>query len=414
MAQAVHLNIEGSQASHDKGTDVPLQHAETNQHTETKTDTKTETEPAELDVPSWLPEFFRVVRRDKDYISGVVQTQEDAGRLVETLSRATSTSFVTWSEHKKEAGKVRFVWQVEDYDEGTPLCVTKRMAYTCQHAKASQTKPKEERPDIKRRRRRKGKKWDCPAKLFIRYVTRYDTFAVKGNGPRSRKEEAMKNLKKALLSDSPPPTSTFIHLKIPLLGAHNHTNGPTNGNTQEEPPLSRTRRPPRARKKMRKTVAQGMGDGGGGGEAEDVGREEEYGGEMEGEDDNAGEERIHNEGKERALERGQLGIKSAQHNMREALRKLADATHLCNDSKTLQRMTVALDNMRRALEHQSHNGNGRLPNTAAPDKVMHSWKDLRTQPVSKSKSRTPRKRKGSQDHPLTPSLNSSPVLRPNS
>ena len=61
------------------------------------------------------------------------------------------------------------------------------------------------------------------AKRLFLNCFRYDTFSVKGDASRARKEDAMKRLKQELAQTN-PPTSTFIHVKIPLVEAHqNHT-----------------------------------------------------------------------------------------------------------------------------------------------------------------------------------------------
>ena len=46
------------------------------------------------------------------------------------------------SEHIKDGTKERHLWQVEDFNEDTPLCVKKRMVLACQHGKAQQKKEK--------------------------------------------------------------------------------------------------------------------------------------------------------------------------------------------------------------------------------------------------------------------------------
>ncbi|CAL8268957.1 unnamed protein product [Boreogadus saida] len=92
------------------------------------------------------------------------------------------------SEHIKDGTKERHLWQVEDFNEDTPLCVKKRIVLACQHGKARQKKEKEKRSaehvyTKKRFHVQNGKKLDCPAKLFIRHVLRYDSFRD-GGGER--------------------------------------------------------------------------------------------------------------------------------------------------------------------------------------------------------------------------------------
>ncbi|XP_041819828.1 uncharacterized protein LOC121625691 isoform X2 [Chelmon rostratus] len=177
---------------------------------------------------SWVPPSFQILNRGGGYISGIVNSEGELGTLLENHKRATRTSFNKWSDTVKDSSKLRHLWQVEDYSEDTPLCVTKRVILTCHHGKAPCRRPSTAKePSLehacKKKRIRKGKKLDCPAKLFIRHVKRYDTFSVKGDASRARKEDAMKRLKQELAQRN-PPTSTFIHVKIPLLEAHqNHT-----------------------------------------------------------------------------------------------------------------------------------------------------------------------------------------------
>ncbi|XP_070848585.1 calcium-responsive transcription factor isoform X1 [Chaetodon trifascialis] len=178
---------------------------------------------------SWLPPSFQILNRSGGYISGIVNSEEELRTLLENHKTATLTSFNKWSDTVKDSSKLRRLWQVEDYSEDTPLCVTKRVILTCHHGKAPCRRPSTANTEAslehacKKKRIRKGKKLDCPAKLFIRHVMRYDTFSVKGDASRARKEDAMKRLKQELAQRN-PPTSTFIHVKIPLVEAHqNHT-----------------------------------------------------------------------------------------------------------------------------------------------------------------------------------------------
>ncbi|KAM3602945.1 uncharacterized protein V6R79_013745 [Siganus canaliculatus] len=181
------------------------------------------------DELSWVPSSFKILKRSDGYISGIVDSEEELKNLLENHKRATLTSFLKWSEKSKNSSKLRFLWQVEDYSEETPLCVTRREILTCRHGKASCRRPSAARENSleqtctkKRIRAQKVKKLDCPAKLFIRHVKRYDSFSVKGDSSRAKKEDAMRRLKEEL-TRSDPPTSEFIHVRLPLVEAHqNH------------------------------------------------------------------------------------------------------------------------------------------------------------------------------------------------
>lgn len=175
----------------------------------------------------WIPPCFQVIRRINGYISGIVNNEDELTALLESHSRATYTSYLAWSDHAREtANNSRQLWQVEDYADDVPLCVRRRVILMCQHGKAYPKKPKEcvdGEPGKKRRVRAKTiLRLDCPAKIFIRHVTRYDTFSIKGNPSRTRREDAMRNLKLAL-TEAHPPTTSIMHVKLPLVEAHrNH------------------------------------------------------------------------------------------------------------------------------------------------------------------------------------------------
>ena len=119
--------------------------------------------------------------------------------------------------------------------------------------------------------------------------------------------------------------------------------------------------------------------------------------------DGGGGERILDGGGERMLDCGcrgeimvdRLRIKSAQVAMREKLKKLTDDSYLCDDLETLQKMTVALDNMTQTIEQLCKRENGLILNKL-DDIVMHKKHDLRALPVRKHKSKLSRKRKWTQ------------------
>ena len=116
-----------------------------------------------------------------------------------------------------------------------------------------------------------------------------------------------------------------------------------------------------------------------------------------------GGERILDGGGERMLDGGcrgeimvdRLRIKSAQVAMREKLKKLTDDSYLCDDLETLQKMTVALDNMTQTIEQLCKRENGLILNKL-DDIVMYKKHDLRALPVRKHKSKLSRKRKWTQ------------------
>ncbi|XP_063060566.1 calcium-responsive transcription factor-like [Engraulis encrasicolus] len=378
-----------------------------------------------MEAPSWVPSFFQIIKRGNDYISGIVQTEEEVKRLIGIHSIATSTSFYRWSDH---TSKGRNVWQVEDYDDDTPLGVTKRTILACQHCKVPQKKTKEQQSQG---HVQPADKSDCPAKLCIRHVIRYDTFSVKGNATRYQKEDAMKKLKEALLTGS-PPTSAFIHLKIPLLEAHNHT-------IEKGPCVSRKPMHPEVEVKLQEMVAQGMTNisvikrtlkqfvlnelcrtslktpnpshqryfpsketirfhirrrmvEGGGERVMDEGEE----GTMDGEGErmlngwgevvsDSGEEMPDGEG-ESTLDGGGHEVRSAQTAMRKELKKFMDATYFCDDLETLRNTNMALKRMRLTFEHRLRNEPGNVK------KKRFRKKDIKAMPVKKKNKSRPSKK----------------------
>ncbi|XP_030210649.1 uncharacterized protein LOC115542509 [Gadus morhua] len=273
----------------------------------------------------------------------------------------------------------------------------------------------------------------------------------------------MRNPKIALQNSENPPTSTFIHLKIPLLEVHNHTIGA--GSCFSRPIH------PKLKNQIQVMVGQGitniafvkralkqyvlndlcgeeildgggerMPDGGGGERMLDGGGERmldggggerilDGGGERMLDGGGGGGERILDGGGERMLDGGcrgeimvdRLRIKSAQVAMREKLKKLTDDSYLCDDLETLQKMTVALDNMTQTIEQLCKRENGLILNKL-DDIVMLKKHDLRALPVRKHKSKLSRKRKWTQA-PLSPLIehceetlghSSSAVLHPKS
>lgn len=276
----------------------------------------------------WVPSCFQVIKRCDGYISGLVNNEEELTTLLESHGRATYTSYITWSDHAREtANNGRQLWHVEDYSDDVPLCVRRRMILMCQHGRAYQKKPKEssdgEQGNKKRRSRTKTvMRLDCPAKIFIRYVTRYDTFSIKGDATRSRREDAMRNLKLAL-TESHPPTSTFLHVKLPLVEAHrNHEIYPS----------------------MMITGYSGEG-------VQSIVEVESSEGVLCVEDSSC-----RGEGSLDILERKK--IKLAQQSFRRELKRLNELSYLFEDVKSLKATSVLLRNVRRSIEGKCRKENG--------------------------------------------------------
>lgn len=196
----------------------------------------------------------------------------------------------------------------------------------CQHGKAYHKKAKEcldgEQGKKRRVRTKTILRLDCPAKIFIRHVTRYDTFSIKGNATRSRREDAMRSLKLAL-SEAHPPTSTFLHVKLPLVEAHrNHEIYPS----------------------MMITGYSGEG-------VQSIVEVESSEGVLGVEDGGCTAE-----GSMDILERKK--IKLAQQTFRRELKRLNALSYIFEDVKSLKGTNVLLRNIRRSIEVKCPKENG--------------------------------------------------------
>ncbi|XP_055073934.2 uncharacterized protein [Misgurnus anguillicaudatus] len=192
---------------------------------------KAPTMDSEGDHTDWLPTNFKICTSSEEYITGIVSSEEELKHLLENHKRASGTSYTVWSDdsHKKQKVTPRCLWKVEDYSEHVPLSVKRRVIYACQHGKNYKTTTTDDlhtEHDYRRRKRfhiQNSKKVDCPAKLYVRYVERYDQFAVAKTSSRTEKQVAIKGVLESLKENS-AVTSEIIHVKIPLAGAHKNHN----------------------------------------------------------------------------------------------------------------------------------------------------------------------------------------------
>ncbi|XP_010898095.1 uncharacterized protein LOC105027626 [Esox lucius] len=378
------------------------------------------------DLP-WIPATYDILTRSSGYISGIVKSTEELDILLENHKRATCSAFIKWSDHIKDASKRRLLWQVEDYAEDVPLYVVKRVTLACQHGKApnrrlsTATEHSSENGSCKKRLRKRLKKLGCPAKLFIRHVTRYDTFSVKGDASRAKKEDAMKRLKQALTQTN-PPTSTFIHVKLPLVEAH-HNHSIDSGCCHSRPMH------PRVKEKIQEFVGAGLtsvacvkialkqfvltelcsddlckpheedqayfpssktihnhikGIGAGNGHRKEV---KQYvvddGPKSKWEEDIMEDEAVPEVENEhgRDVEEDRLqSVRAAQLALREELKKFTDASFLCEHLDTLESSTEALMNLRTSFLTHCRNEN---PLVLSKHKVV----GLGTSTVKKSQSK---------------------------
>ncbi|XP_026997303.1 uncharacterized protein LOC113639573 isoform X2 [Tachysurus fulvidraco] len=180
----------------------------------------------------WLPKHLTICSASEEYITGIVSTEEELKQLLESHKRASGTSYTIWSDdsHKKQKVTPRCLWKVEDYSEHVPLSVKRRVIYACTHGKnykkTTTTDDLHTEHEYTRRKRfhnQNSKKVDCPAKLYVRYVERYDQFAVAKTSSRTERQVAIKGVLESL-KENTAVTSEIIHVKIPLAGAHKNHN----------------------------------------------------------------------------------------------------------------------------------------------------------------------------------------------
>uniref|UniRef100_A0A9J8CJY9 ZSWIM1/3 RNaseH-like domain-containing protein n=1 Tax=Cyprinus carpio carpio TaxID=630221 RepID=A0A9J8CJY9_CYPCA len=180
----------------------------------------------------WLPACFKVLKISRTHVSGFITNKADLSTVLECHKRETLTSFVAWSDdkRKKEQGPHRLVWQVEDLSENVPLAVTNRVIHCCQHGnprnncKNLELSTEHEHVYSGKRKRmyiQTTKKVGCTAKLFIRYIRRFDKFSVEKGALKKRKQIIMDTLKTALQKNE-AESSEIIHISLPLETAHQH------------------------------------------------------------------------------------------------------------------------------------------------------------------------------------------------
>ncbi|XP_060748268.1 uncharacterized protein LOC132860949 isoform X2 [Tachysurus vachellii] len=180
----------------------------------------------------WIPTHVKICSASEEYVTGIVSTEEELKHLLESHKRASGTSYTIWSDdsHKKQKVTPRCLWKVEDYSEHVPLSVKRRVIYACTHGKnykkTTITDDLHIEHEYTRRKRfhnQNSKKVDCPAKLYVRYIERYDQFAVAKTSSRTEKKVAIKGVLESL-KENTTVTSEIIHVKIPLAGAHKNHN----------------------------------------------------------------------------------------------------------------------------------------------------------------------------------------------
>ncbi|XP_048063954.1 uncharacterized protein LOC125278667 isoform X3 [Megalobrama amblycephala] len=180
----------------------------------------------------WLPDCFKVLNITENTVSGFVTNKSDLSTVLECHKRETLTSFIVWSDdkRKKEKGPHRLVWQVEDLSEDVPLSVTNRIIHCCQHGnprkncKTQELFSEDEHIYSGKRKRmyiQTTKKVGCTAKLFIRYIRRFDKFSIEKGASKVRKQMIMDTLKAALQKNE-AESSEIIHINLPLETAHQH------------------------------------------------------------------------------------------------------------------------------------------------------------------------------------------------
>ncbi|PIK44640.1 hypothetical protein BSL78_18499 [Apostichopus japonicus] len=174
----------------------------------------------------WLPKCFKVATKNDTHLTGFVSNEEELQEVLESHSRAFSTTFAKWCGDKNKKARAnrkrRLLWKSEDFPGNIPIIINNRSIYTCQYGK-KYTKSKESLEPGKKKRNRRSIKVDCPAKLAVRYITRYDTFKVTEKVSRIDKETTMSLLDEHITKGDVSGCPT-IHMKLPLPGAHENHN----------------------------------------------------------------------------------------------------------------------------------------------------------------------------------------------
>ncbi|PIK39032.1 putative FGGY carbohydrate kinase domain-containing protein isoform X3 [Apostichopus japonicus] len=174
----------------------------------------------------WLPKCFKVATKNDTHLTGFVSNEEELQEVLESHSRAFSTTFAKWCGDKNKKARAnrkrRLLWKSEDFPGNIPIIINNRSIYTCQYGK-KYTKSKESLEPGKKKRNRRSIKVDCPAKLAVRHITRYDTFKVTEKVSRIDKETTMSLLDEHITKGDVSGCPT-IHMKLPLPGAHENHN----------------------------------------------------------------------------------------------------------------------------------------------------------------------------------------------
>lgn len=183
---------------------------------------------------SWLPSSFHVTESTASYISGWVSDEKDLGLVLEAHRRSSLCTFVTWSDDikKKKKSERRLLWKCDGVSGvNCPFVVDRSVVYCCQYGKPrkqSGTKENKHQNDHQYLRKKRfliqnTKKVDCVAKLFVRYISRYDDYAVTADASRIMKQNKMDMLHDCIRKGNAKKTKA-IHIKMPLQEAHtNHT-----------------------------------------------------------------------------------------------------------------------------------------------------------------------------------------------
>ncbi|KAJ8321266.1 hypothetical protein KUTeg_001124, partial [Tegillarca granosa] len=190
---------------------------------------------------SWLPSSFHVTESTASYISGWVSDEKDLGFVLEAHRRSSLCTFVTWLDFhlfnssiivlyeatllkdrrvatwndikKKKKSERRLLWKCDGVSGvNCPFVVDRSVVYCCQYGKPR-----------KQSGTKNTKKVDCVAKLFVRYISRYDDYAVTADASRIMKQNKMDMLHDCIRKGNAKKTKA-IHIKMPLQEAHtNHT-----------------------------------------------------------------------------------------------------------------------------------------------------------------------------------------------
>ncbi|ELT96310.1 hypothetical protein CAPTEDRAFT_197093, partial [Capitella teleta] len=172
---------------------------------------------------SFLPAYFQPVSLSEDHcILGYVASEDEADNVLECFERETKSRFVSYTDDlTKSKDKLRLFWSHKYLEmDGVPFAIVRHRDFVCQYGRP--VKPRHSNPP-KRMRCLPSKKVNCPAKVSIRYVRRYEKFSLPTDASKRRQRERLDVLR-AYLAKGHVSYTMRVFLRLPLAACHqNHS-----------------------------------------------------------------------------------------------------------------------------------------------------------------------------------------------